>query len=311
MNIWKIALMALLTGLIITGCKKDEEPEETPSLGIHEQGSNDETARNEYDQSVDDVFKALENTEFGSRGSDSGGVILPCGVVSIDTTGGKYKIVYGKNCGRKVLSGSITATIMPSGNKWRDKGTVVKLEYTNYTVKFDVNNQTLVFNGTLYVTNVNGGLVYETIISGKTIVHKVRGAIEITFDNGKTRTWNVTKRRIYRSATATTKDLQTVLEADSSNSIAEWGTNKNGETFVTTIPIGLLMENCNSSGHWTGPYVMTQGELVYTVGQNSLKAEPGYTLNNGTLTAVNDCSSDGYKLTWTINGVVTEQFQYY
>ncbi len=65
-------------------------PETPKTVEISEQGSNDETARNEYDQSIENAFKALESTNFGSRGADSG-VILPCGVISIDTTGENIK----------------------------------------------------------------------------------------------------------------------------------------------------------------------------------------------------------------------------
>ncbi|MGB0404491.1 MAG: hypothetical protein ACPGEG_10370, partial [Salibacteraceae bacterium] len=163
----------LIISLLFFGCKKEDDvlPE---AFGVAEQGSNDETARNEYDASIENVFKALEATSFGSRGADSG-LILPCGVINIDTTGGKSKVVYGGNCGRKVLSGTIIATLSPTSGKWRDVGSVIHLEYQNYTVLFEVNNQTLVFNGTIEVTNLNGGLIYETITKTSTIEHKIRG----------------------------------------------------------------------------------------------------------------------------------------
>ena len=310
MKLSNLILVFFCLALIATSCKKDEEEDPIVQSNIAEQGSNDETARDEYDKSLDNVFTALESTDFGSRSGDSA-VVLPCGVVRIDTTGGKYTIVYGKNCGRKVLSGSVTASISPSGAKWRDKGAVLRLDYSNYTVKFEANGQTLVFNGSLYVTNVNGGLIFETIIGGKTIIHRVRGAINVTFDNGKTRLWNVYKKRTYHSPTSKVGELTLELSADSAGNIAEIGTNRNGDQFTTTIPIPYLMRNCNTSGHWTGPYVLIQGKLIYTVAPNSLTAEPGYAYVSGSIVPRNDCNATGYKLTWVIGGVTTEKFQYY
>lgn len=293
----------------LNSCKKDEEDPIVES-NIAEQGSNDETARDEYDKSIDDVFSALEKTDFGSRSTDSA-VVLPCGVIRIDTTGGVYKVVYGSNCGRRVLSGSISATIIPNNAKWKDKGTVIRLDYTNYTVKFDANNQTLIFNGSLYVTNVNGGLVYETILFGSTIIHKVRGNLMVTFDNGKTRQWSIYKQRKYAAPGKSVANLTLELSADSTGNIAEIGLNKAGQQFITTIPSPFIMENCNTSGSWTGPFIMTQGKLTYTVSPNSLTAEPGYALVSGVITPRNDCNSTGYKLTWVIAGRTTTKFQYY
>jgi len=311
-KIFKYSILVFALSLVVLSCKKEAVEIVDPIVqsNVSEQGSNDESARDEYDRSVDDVFFALEKTSFGSRSTDST-VILPCGVIRIDTTGGVYKIVYGKNCGKRVLSGSISATLIASNKKWQDTGAVVRLDYSNYTVKFDANGQTLIFNGSLFVTNVNGGLIYETVLFGKTIVHGVRGNIKVTFDNGKTRDWHVYKKRTYSTPTKKTADITLELSADSAGNIAEIGTNKAGDQFITTIPVPYVMENCNTSGTFTGPFVMTRGKLTYTVGPNSLTAEPGYALVSGVITPRNDCNSTGYKLTWNITGITTEKFQYY
>ena len=309
----KPSLLIMLLLVTLFSCEKEEieDPvvESTVVSNFSENGSNDESARNEYDQSVEAAFKALENTNFGSRGADSG-VILPCGVVKIDTTGGRYKIEYGRNCGKKVLSGTITAHIIPTGAMWRDTGTVVRLDYDNYTVKFEVNNQTLVFNGSLFVTNTSGGLIYEAITANKTIVHSIRGSLRITYDNGATREWKVFKRRTYRSPNGTVGDIQAELAADSGN-VAEIGISKHGNSFVTTIPEDYIYENCDPNGGWVGPYVLTRGKLVYTEAGNSLTAEPGHHYSNNTISSPKDCSATGYKLTWLIGGATTVKFQYY
>ncbi|MCB0480615.1 MAG: hypothetical protein KDC83_04240 [Flavobacteriales bacterium] len=312
------ALLLILTIALMFSCKKkeDENPTPTPAVTVPnpppslmvEQGANDESARSEYDKSIGDVMSAIESYGFGSRA----GVILPCGIVSVDTTAGKYKVNYGANCGRKKLSGTVTATIIPDSAKWKDAGTILRLDYSDYTVLFEVNNQTLVFNGSVFITNTNGGLIVHALTLKKTIVHTIRGELNIKFDNASTRKWKIYKKRTYSSSSGTAADLTGMISADS-GSIAEVGLNKLGQEFITTIPKTFVYKNCNTSGSWVGPYVLTEGELIYTTGKISLKAEAGYiySSSDNKLTAVNNCESLGYKLTWNINGTTQEQYQSY
>ncbi len=308
--------LLFIISLLLFSCKKKEteiiEPtisSPSNSIAIAEKGSNDETARNEYDASIENAFQALETTNFGSRGADSG-VILPCGVIGVDTTGNRHIIRYGSNCGRKVLSGNIIATLQPPATKWKEKGAVITLEYQNYKVLFEVNNQTLIFNGTITVTNVYGGLIYETILMQSVIEHKIRGNIAIDFDNGKTRNWRIFKRRTYTAANGEISNLELKLSADSTRNIAEVGISKSGQEFITTIPLSLRYENCGAGKNF-GPFVLVEGTAKIEVGSNALMVEAGQKFMNQTITSSRDCSAEGYKLSWNIGGTTREEFQYY
>lgn len=313
-EIMKHFLWITAFSLAIISCKKEEPIQETPSVTTPvvvttpevEVGSNDESARSEFDKSIGDAMSALESYGFGSRS----GVVLPCGIVSVDTTNGKYVVNYGSNCGLKKLSGTITGTLIPDSAKWKDKGAVMKLDYKDYRILFEVNNQTITMNGSIYITNVNGGFIVETILTSKIIERKVRGSLSITFDNGATRKWNVFKKRVYQSSTGKAADLTVTFSGDS-GTIAELGINKAGNEFVTNITTPFVYQNCNTSGTWAGPYVLTKGSMTYATEGNSLTAEAGFQLQNNSFVAVNDCSSLGYKLTWNIGGKQTEQYQAY
>ncbi|MGB0390871.1 MAG: hypothetical protein ACPGD5_04835, partial [Salibacteraceae bacterium] len=152
--------------------------------------------------------------------------------------------------------------------------------------------------------------IYETITKTSTIEHKIRGSINITFDNGSTRAWQVFKKRTYSAANGDIENLQARLAADSSGNIAEVGITKAGENFITTIPTTFLYKNC-SAGSNVGPFILVDGKLKFTVNSNSLTAEAGHQFTNGKIVSVNDCSSSGYKLTWDIGGSIREEFQYY
>lgn len=311
----RFPLLALAAMIIFsTSCKKEEDDTVTPSVTAPgERGSNDETARDEYDGAIDDIFKSLENTGVSTGRTSNQGVILPCGVVKIDSTGGAYKFVYDNttNCGKRVLSGSITASLI-AGTKWEDAGAQLQLTFTNYEVLFTTNNQVLTFNGTLTITNKDGGKWWHVLDpNNQTIIHTIAGVIQITFDQNDTRTWTITKKRTYTSTDGKFSGLTWALEAD--GSVAEVGTAKDGTPFITTIPVPITWENCSSTGSIEGPFVATSGELVYTAGPNKFTAEAGYTYDVSTKksTKVNDCSSEGYKLTFLVNGQKTTSFQYY
>jgi hypothetical protein len=163
-----ILAITIVAMFSITGCKKEDTEDIIPAVTVPtERGSNDESAREEYDDAIDDIFEALENTGLSTGRLMSGGVILPCGVVRIDSSGGSYKFVYDStsNCNKRVLSGSITASLV-SGSKWEDKGAKMQLLFTNYKVLFTVNNQILTFNGPLTVTNKDGGKLWHVLTAG-------------------------------------------------------------------------------------------------------------------------------------------------
>ncbi len=312
-----LSLFVAVLLLAFNSCKKEEDDPIIPEISTPgEQGSNDETARTEYDNAIDDIFSALENTGISTGRSASGsGVILPCGVVRIDSTGGTYKFVYDSttNCQKRVLSGSITASLI-SGTMWSDSGAQMTLTFTNYKVLFTVNNQTLTFNGVLTITNVNGGKVWMVLSpTNKTIVHKISGNLNITFDNNSndTRAWAITKKRTYQSTDGTFAGVTWMLEADGTN--AEVGTAKDGTPFITTIPTPIKWINCSPTGTFEGPYKAIEGELKYTNQSNFMKAEAGYTydVSSKTESFAGDCTSEGYKLTFFINGKTQTSFQYY
>lgn len=315
MNTNKTLLILFVSLFFLSSCKKDEDEPEVSSTSQYEKGSNDETAREEYDATIDEIFKSLENTGLSTGRTDKA-VILPCGVVKIDSTGGVYRFVYDSttNCGTRVLSGSISASLT-SGAKWEDAGAEIQLTYVNYQILFTANNQILTFNGVLTVKNVDGGKLWHVLNIGgnKVITHTIHGTVNITFDNNinDTRAWTISKKRIFQSSDGEYSGLTWTLAAD--GSVAEVGTAKDGTPFTTVIPSPLIWENCSSTGGFEGPYKVTQGELKYVAGLNSMTAEPGYTysISSKKMTQVNDCSSEGYKLTFLINGKKTEQFQYY
>ena len=310
-----ILLLSFIIGLTFSSCKKKDEtvpaivnPKET----VADMGANDETARAEYDRSLDDIFTALGNTSLntGRASGPQGGVILPCGVIKIDSTSipGVFKFVYDSTCGVRVLSGSISVALT-KGAMWSDVGAELQLTFNNYNVLYTVNNQTLTFNGPMYITNVDGGWAWQVLTGSPSKTHAIRGSIDITFDKNDTRRWRIRKKRIFQSSSASAADLTLTLDKDSA--VAEVGTTRNGDPFTTDITVPFKYINCNPQGNITGPFVAVTGTLVYATATESMTAEAGYKLVNQQATLDGTCSSEGYKLTYQIMNQTISAFQYY
>lgn len=301
--------------LLAAGCNKDEDPIiEEPGIGEQEVGATDEAARDEYWSAMDDAFNAMNGTSLQTGKSKSGsGLVLPCGAFRIDSTAGKrFTIRYNgtTNCGARVLSGSISVGMTQQGVLWRDPGAEMEITFSNYEVKFLANNEVLIFNGSLYVTNATGGLLRD-LLSQSPIEHKIRGNLDITFDNGATRTWSIHRKRTFSSDDGTWSGVKLLLAADSTGNVSEVGINRHGNAFVTTIPNPFLYENCTTSNSLTGPYVLVFGKMVSTVGNNYVSAEGGFVLTNGQATYAGDCSSSAYLIKYHINGHTTQLIQPY
>lgn len=310
-----VLLTAFATLVFSSSCKKDDDEIIENPFDIEEEGSNDETARSEYDESIDDVFTALKGTalETARLSSNGGnGLILPCGVFKIDSSSTGYTLRYdgSSNCGGRVLSGDIEVEVSPAGAKWTTAGTQITIKYDDYTIQFNANNEILVFNGSLTVTNTSGGLL-GTLFQTNPITHVIRGTLKVTFDNGAERNWRITKKRTWDIDGTDWATLTLEISADSVG-IAEKGINRAGDSFETTIPTNFLFENCHPTGGFEGPYILTQGKMIHSTQTASLEIEAGYKLQGTTsVTKVGDCDSQGFKLTLITSAGTASSFQYY
>ena len=297
---------------MFVSCDKEEEVEELvieQSFSVADQGSNDESARNAYDNAVDDVFNALNNTNLKTGRLSKNAIKLPCGVKKIDSLPNSYKFVYGSgaDCGRKIRSGSITASLT-NGNAWNDTGAVLTLTFTNYTIEYTnvTPHQTIVINGTFNITNQNGGYTWETWFNNRTIVHNVTGSINIDFDNNTTRAWLIAKKRTYTAVTGL-NDL--VMTWSQIGTYAEQGVNRAGDNFTTTFPTPIEFHWCQIGGDY---YVKAfKGSWLHSVPPNSIQASAGYLYDSKNPTYIGDCTSDGFLITYNINGNITFGYLFY
>lgn len=215
--------------------------------------------------------------------------------VTYDTSNNQrvITIVYdGTNCwGNRTRSGTVTIS-MPVGQHWKDKGATATINIDALTITRKRDNKSIVLSGTKTITNVSGGLLID-LATLQTITHTITGSLKIEFESGLTRTWNVSKQRVFtydNGIVITTTGTHT--DGDNTN-IAEWGTDRFGDSFTSLISAPkVIRQDCDfrlTGGQNT--LILSKGTAVITYGLD-VNGEPTGCPGTGTYY---------FKLVWTGN----------
>lgn len=250
----KFILVVATIGLTFTACKKNEEvnpanPDDTAqqALSASDQTRMETESNNSMDE-VSSIVDGISNVKSMQT--------LGCNV-TVDSSNAATGLIVltfnGTSCdGLRNRTGVINIQLPYNSNtqtvtKWHEAGCTLTLTYVNFVVTRLSDNKSLTINGTHSVTNVNGGRLAE-ITSGSPIVHKVRANMQLTFDDGTTRTWGAARTRTF---TLTNNILSTSVVGDTAVSgysdVAEWGTNRAGESFVCSITTPVVVNLAGST----------------------------------------------------------------
>lgn len=273
----------LLTGFIVLGmisstfygCKKEKhDADDLDSQTIAARDEADMQSGSE--QALSDINTVMDQSGFAQRGAKVFGL---CGG-KVDTSQkaqGKLSITYDDStvCRNKKRSGSILLEITP-GQKWRDEGATIRATFNAFKVTRISDGKSITLNGTKSITNVYGGLLKDQI-AGDIILHRIRGNLNITFDNGTMRSWTVARRETF-TLEGTVRQVK--LEGDTSlseggvtyNNVVVFGTNRLGKAFKAAITTPII---ANSTCEFTDPiqgvkvHKGLERELTITFGVDS------------------------------------------
>lgn len=319
-----------VTLLFFSSCKKDNK-EDTPTASDRSK-ADDAAARNEFNRIYDIAEEVFNSSEYDNSTGSRVAYTLPCGNVTLNAQNFTIDYSNSTTCGSRVLSGTVAVELQNGHTKFSEQGAVLKFTFTNYKVLYTSSNQTLTYNGTAYVTNTSGGKLLDLFTGAATIEHKVRADLDVTFDStgtgsaNVTRTWNVFRNKVFESTGAGT-GISLTLNGDTSstddsyingtyNNISEYGLNREGKKFINNVTQAFVWENCGTTVE--GPYKLKTGEVTHTAYLGNLipilypDAYATFTAKAGVLgtagtpvgAVVNNCTSNGYNVSWTIrNGV--------
>lgn len=193
-------------------------------------------------------------------------------------------------------SGQIKVELI-QGNKWSDAGAVLRVTHINYKVIFvTLSNHYLVFNGTKYLTNVDGFDWVGYYFSGALTSHirERSNDMTVTFENGQTESWN--SARISTWAITNYTQITATVNGDSISNgkiIDSWGTTRFGTHFTTEM---ITPWKSGTTCGWWRP---TQGKYTSTTDNFSITATFGVDQNGNQVNS--GCGAYGIKLEWDYN----------
>lgn len=251
-------LIIALSGFLFTGCKKDNDDSDAAAEQVQQEtNATDESRVAASDDEVSDDANRIIAMHPRLRGINYQGIYtgitVPCGA-TVDTTliaQGQVTVIYnGLNCnGTRTRTGSIvlqlpydagTGVVTP----WSDAGSSFTITYNSFQVTSLNSGKSITFDGTRVITNVSGGLVDASPTFATPIVHHITGTMQMTFDNGTTRTWNIDRTRtIARTNSVTTITITGNATQGGYSNVAIWGTNRLGNSFYVTIDSPVILSS--------------------------------------------------------------------
>jgi PKD repeat protein len=234
--------------------------------------------------------------------STNGDTTISSCAISTDTVGTnlQFTLVYnGFNIGHNFSrTGTVIITKLLAV-QWRTTGCAVTYQYVNLAITKISSGKTFVYNGTRTWTNISGGLIDQlgTLSSINPVVQQVTGAIEITFDDGTQRTWNIARQKSW-SGTYPSALTVTVSGFGSSagyTNLIVYGTNRNGEVFYAQINTPILYNESCFDYQWTPIW----GALVYQIPATPKSATVTFGYNSNDVLVTEGACAVYYQMAWT------------
>jgi len=265
LNMKKKILLSLASSLflvaIFTACKKDTGASTDNTAEASMQSDDQARVSSEVDAVANDADAALEtSTTFSGRYSQGQLNVICDATLVYDSVSNPRTITItynGSNCwGSRTRSGAVVIS-MAQGVHWKNPGASITITFQNLKITRVSDNKSITLNGSQTYTNVSGGLLINLPALG-TITHTITSSnMSITFDDNSQRTWQVAKQRVfsYNNGVVITT---TGTHADGTvTGIAEWGLNRFGHAFASSIVAPLVIrQDCS--------FRLVSGEVKHT-----------------------------------------------
>lgn len=286
-------LFAFALTLSFVSCQKDSTAPDDNNTDISKHSDDQARVAAELDATAKDASTALESSAvFSGRLQDIQGVICDA-TITADVASNPMTMTItfdGSNClGNRTRTGTIVLS-MNQGVQWKDAGAAISIDYQDFTVTRVSDNKSITFDGMLTLTNVSGGLL-QNLSSLGTITHSLTSnGLQLTFDNGSTRTWQVARNREFTYDNGVNVSVSGTHTEGNEQHVAEWGTNRFGQAFTTsTVQPMVIRQDCD--------FRLTAGTLKHVVPAATATAQFGLDANGNPVS----CPTGSYyfKLTWT------------
>jgi len=303
-----LSIMMLSVSMLQSCKKKEEEVKKELDEETKQFTEDSNELKAELDNVDNDINSSLENTTMGGRMAETYSSPL-CGVL-IDTSQIANKIIFYNFDGTtpcfspsRTRAGQIKVQLV-QGNRWRDAGAVLRINYINFKVTRLSDNKFITINGEKTLTNVNGINWITFLASTSNYVLKERALnLQVNFSSGSTATWSSARRTTWEWVGANvapgipyghvkfTSNGDTTLSSVANTE--SWGINRFGFAFTTHFIQPWI------SNSYCGFWRPNAGIIEHNVNNSSYKLTAGLDpAGNPSTTA---CAY-GYKVEWTPAG---------
>ena len=292
-----IAAFALMAATF-TSCKKTDKGSNNSDYTSELSSQSDDQSRvsTETDAVANDANNVLDQySSFNGRIDGLTNVICDATVVADSLSDPKtVTITYnGTNCAGTRTRLGVVVLSLPLGVHWRDAGAVLTVDIQNLKITRLRDNRSITINGTKTITNVSGGLIRDLSSLG-TIVHNIASTgLTITFDNGSQRIWQVSKQRVFTYNNGIVITTAGTHSDGGTDGISEWGTNRFGNAFVTSITQPMVVrQDCD--------FRLVSGQVTH----DRFRANTVVTFGLDSQGEATSCPGTGtyyFKLVWTGN----------
>ncbi|HUQ67778.1 MAG TPA: hypothetical protein VM101_16565 [Flavitalea sp.] len=299
----KLKLVAVLSFIffsfvLFTACKKEDSSGNNPADNeeVSAAVTDESQVTTEMDAIALDAGTAIEyeGTFSGNNGVLDGIICDATVEYNTSTDSMTVTITYnGSNCGgSRSRTGSIVLS-MAKGTEWKNSGSMFTVTFNDLKITKTSTNKNITITGTHLVTNVSGGLLIHLATEGP-ITHTITSDnMKVSFDNGTARSWNIAKQRVYTYDNGAVVTITGTHTDGDETGIAEWGTNRAGIAFKTSIVTPVVVkQSCNF--RVTGGSVKHSSEAFSAVATFGLNA-------GGEIIGCPVTGSYYYKIVWTGN----------
>jgi hypothetical protein len=241
-------LTALLCfSLLFASCKKDDKktPDAPTEVQISTHSDDESLVSEEIDATSSDANSILESNASLSGDASVADEIICDATVTYNVESDPMTITInfnGNNCGVKRTRTGVMVLSMAKGTHWKDAGASITVNFQDLKITRKSDKKSITLNGTHVYTNVSGGLLYQTASLGS-IVHTVASSdLSIKFDDGTARNWNVARKKEFTYENGLVITVTGTHTEGDDTQVAEWGSNRFGNTFITSITAPVVVK---------------------------------------------------------------------
>ena len=255
-------IFLLLAAVSLGSCKKQDNID--PQAEYMTQVDDQMFISAEIDMVTMDANTIVESTDyFYQRTAETAYGVCDASFTVDSASAYKYFTVSynGVNCaGRSRREGEVVIT-MKKGQSFADAGTVINISYKNLKVTRLADNKYIILNGDLDLTNQSGGRMAG--IYAKSLVHIISSnGMNITFDNGAKRLWQLSVKRIFSLDNGLVITSYGNKNIGTQMGISAAGTTRTGRHFVTMIEEPMIIRQDCYFRLVSAKLIQAQGQLL-------------------------------------------------